>query len=259
VRTSRTGIIERSCIEGQKAYHIELEKAMRAYIHQHRSEFLEEGQDTSPDSYEEEDSEFVRGRKLSATESSDTFKEELEAFEKPEGWIKSLIRSFPILEELRHGLCGWFKEMKLEGMMPITIGFIVVGLIVSNLWTLNRPPSHHRLSALTDTVRLQQAQLASVNQAAGGGGGGGSGKTPDEIASAVRGVLQDYFAGLNSNSPSSPTAISSPIIAVAAADVPIASTLSDKIQTVEEINEVLDQLELRIKKLRKELTFVEVD
>ncbi|KWU42122.1 hypothetical protein RHOSPDRAFT_6244, partial [Rhodotorula sp. JG-1b] len=39
------GIIEKSAIEGQKQYHSDLEKAMRAYIATHRNEFVEEGQD----------------------------------------------------------------------------------------------------------------------------------------------------------------------------------------------------------------------
>jgi hypothetical protein len=42
-----TGIIERSAIDGQKVYHGELEKAMRAYINEHKSEFLPEGVDSA--------------------------------------------------------------------------------------------------------------------------------------------------------------------------------------------------------------------
>ncbi len=43
----RAGIIERSAIDGQKVYHGELEKAMRAYIQDHKSEFLPEGIDAA--------------------------------------------------------------------------------------------------------------------------------------------------------------------------------------------------------------------
>ncbi|KAG6911287.1 hypothetical protein DXG01_002126 [Tephrocybe rancida] len=39
------GIIERSAIDGQKVYHGELEKAMRAYIKEHQTEFIPEGVD----------------------------------------------------------------------------------------------------------------------------------------------------------------------------------------------------------------------
>ena len=41
------GIIERSAIEGQKAYHTDLEKAMWAYIQEHQSKFIPEGVDIS--------------------------------------------------------------------------------------------------------------------------------------------------------------------------------------------------------------------
>lgn len=39
------GIIERSAIDGQRVYHGDLEKAMRAYIQEHQSEFIPEGVD----------------------------------------------------------------------------------------------------------------------------------------------------------------------------------------------------------------------
>ncbi|KAG8935730.1 hypothetical protein FRC02_006778 [Tulasnella sp. 418] len=41
------GIIERSAIEGQRTYHSDLEKAMRAYIAEHPTEFLPEGADAA--------------------------------------------------------------------------------------------------------------------------------------------------------------------------------------------------------------------
>ncbi|KAF7330900.1 hypothetical protein MVEN_02429500 [Mycena venus] len=37
------GIIEKSCIDGQKTYHNDLDKAMRVYISEHQSEFMPEG------------------------------------------------------------------------------------------------------------------------------------------------------------------------------------------------------------------------
>ncbi|KAK7051518.1 hypothetical protein VNI00_004492 [Paramarasmius palmivorus] len=39
------GIIERSCVEGQRTYHLDLERAMRTYIKDHQSEFIPEGID----------------------------------------------------------------------------------------------------------------------------------------------------------------------------------------------------------------------
>jgi hypothetical protein len=41
------GVIEESAIDGQKVYHVELEKAMRAYIQEHQSEFVLAGVDPS--------------------------------------------------------------------------------------------------------------------------------------------------------------------------------------------------------------------
>ena len=42
-KTSLIGIIEKSCIDGQKTYHVDLDKAIRAYIQSHLSEFVPEG------------------------------------------------------------------------------------------------------------------------------------------------------------------------------------------------------------------------
>ncbi|KAJ7047983.1 GRAM-domain-containing protein [Mycena amicta] len=39
------GIIERSAIDGQRVYHVDLEKAMRAYIQEHQAEFMPAGVD----------------------------------------------------------------------------------------------------------------------------------------------------------------------------------------------------------------------
>jgi hypothetical protein len=42
-KTSRIGIIEKSCLDGQRTYHIDLDKAIRGYIQNHLSEFVPEG------------------------------------------------------------------------------------------------------------------------------------------------------------------------------------------------------------------------
>ena len=44
---ARLGIIEKSCIDGQKTYHVDLEKAMRDYIRANRAEFVPEGVDVA--------------------------------------------------------------------------------------------------------------------------------------------------------------------------------------------------------------------
>ncbi|KAI0713026.1 hypothetical protein C8T65DRAFT_739079 [Cerioporus squamosus] len=40
-------IVEKSCLDGQKTYHVDLEKAMRDYIHANRPEFVFEGVDVA--------------------------------------------------------------------------------------------------------------------------------------------------------------------------------------------------------------------
>lgn len=46
---AKLGIIERSCIEGQKTFHKDLETAMKLYISSHASDFAIEGAEEVPD------------------------------------------------------------------------------------------------------------------------------------------------------------------------------------------------------------------
>ena len=46
-RRTSAGIIEKSCLDGQRTYHVDLEKAMREYIHEHLAEFVPEGVDAA--------------------------------------------------------------------------------------------------------------------------------------------------------------------------------------------------------------------
>lgn len=213
-RLRASGIVERSCIEGQKSYHADLEKAMRAYIAQHRSEFLEEGQDAdataAPESasgeslHESGFEQVAQGGGATTT----NFKQSLG----PWGMIRSF---FDALSDL--GISA----------SSSALGFVVVVLVLSNLWTLGGRPS------------------SSTRQGLGSVGGSQSDRTPDQVALAVRDVLRDYFdAGSVGNS---------------ATVNPSRTTTSsiDARQEAADIAAILDDLERRLTQLREGISSVD--
>jgi hypothetical protein len=213
------GIIERSCVDGQKTYHSDLEKAMRAYIHQHRSEFLEEGQDVDSQSSAETASLEDEGREGAdggTTTASTTLSEAADG----KGGVASVLRAF--VDSARE-LFG--------GLSPTSAGlaFVVLVLVLSNLWTLASRPTTSSRSPLGHPSRP------------------GSDRTPDQVAVAVRDVLRDYFADAAGHSGGARTGDWARKEVEAKVEV-------DPRREAEEIAAVLDDLEARILRLRGALT-----
>ncbi|KAK4703071.1 hypothetical protein P7C70_g3146, partial [Phenoliferia sp. Uapishka_3] len=225
------GIIERSCIEGQKTYHADLEKSMRAYIHAHRSEFLSEGQEADVASIDDDDNtsleeqrEVDEGRRPSMSAAA----------------AESTQDDSPILRTLRPFLdiCSDVGEL-FGGMSPVSAGlcFVVAVLVLSNLWTLSRRPRDDggvaRMSGGTGSDGLSKPSSRSTGR-----------RNPDEIAHAVRGALHDYF---EMHPPPAPTA--APLV-----DLELEDGLElDPAKEAVAIAAVLQVLEERMKRLRASL------
>ncbi|KAI5479022.1 gram domain protein [Pseudohyphozyma bogoriensis] len=214
------GIIERSCIDGQKTYHTDLEKAMRSYIQQHRSEFLEDGHDV--DSASIADTASVTESTAAATNVTGTT--ESEEKEEKQSTLAAAI--------------DFVSEM-VNGVSPATAGlaFVIAVLVISNLWTLSSRP---KTGVPTPRTAL-------------GRDGGGAAKNPDEIAMAVRGALQDYFKAPAVELEVEEEGEKIVIGGGGAAGLPGVTTRAE----VEEIGKALDRLEERIKTLREGLKGLE--
>lgn len=202
---------------------------MRAYIHQHRSEFLEEGQAADVDLSDEEASVEEGGWTPDATaggaEASSVRAEDAGAF-------GALTRAFPLLQpvvdifssvgELVGGLIGGLS------LTSGAITFVIGLLLLSNLWTLSRRP------ATPSRARLDHASSTPSSH-----------RTPDEVADAVRDVLQDYFA-LKTPLPPPPRA--------AAPVTPSEEAVVDPAIEAKELAGLLDELEGRLARLRRSLS-----
>lgn len=154
---------------------------MRAYIHAHRSEFLEEGQaedSDSPSSTKEESSslksfiaEHPNGERYSHHRSAtnDTISSPVDNVITRALEESFLHKSYTALRPLFLGFLALF-----DGSRPAGPILIVVILLFSNIWTLTRP------------VPLPSSRHPSSTN-------GGRGRSPNEVAMAVREALQDWF------------------------------------------------------------------
>ena len=161
---------------------------MRAYIHAHRSEFLEEGQAediASPSSSKEESSslksfvaEHKNGERYSHRRSAtgDTISSPIDNVITRASEESYFNLAYNTIRPIFLGALAMF-----DGSRPAGPIFIVVVLLASNIWTLtSRPPStpsRHLSSTATTT----------------NGRGGREARSPNEVAQAVREALQEWF------------------------------------------------------------------
>ena len=230
-----TGIIEKSCIDGQKTYHNDLEKAMRSYITTHRNEFIEEGH--SEDAEDEDASSRAANGTVDDEDGDDSgsLAGSTSKDDRNRTWATPLLESLePIVEVISE-----------QSLKTLAFGFVLLVLVLSNLWTLTS--GRGKEASLSPSER---GRLRNTN----GGGTSPRGeldtRTPDEVASAVRDVLQDYFKQqVKIDPPALPPATET-----------ITGSNRDSRawkEEVAEVGKVLDQMEERIRRLRRSL--VEVD
>ncbi|BGP23465.1 hypothetical protein JCM10295v2_002361 [Rhodotorula toruloides] len=238
------GIIEKSAIDGQKQYHTDLEKAMRAYIHSHRNEFVEEGQD--PDgasSAEEDEGGSMDGSVVEMDMASQAQAGEFFAKEAPNGVLGTVWCTLePLVETLAN-----------QSAASLALGAVVVVLVLSNLWTL-RSAGGARDGDLHPAERVRRrnaAGLAGGAERSGGAAAGSVGdRTPQEVAMAVRDVLQDYFAVQHGIGLPATARDRRPPAQESMEGAGVKEKVQDEVRDIEL---VLDRLEERIGRLRTEL------
>ncbi|KAF8167258.1 hypothetical protein B0H34DRAFT_645545 [Crassisporium funariophilum] len=140
------GIIERSAIEGQKVYHNDLEKAMRAYIQEHKSEFLPEGivpadheevaeapaaAGAVPDTPGRADERNMTEEERKQRERERNARGLQWAWDTFDGAAQVAIRS-------TKGALELIWDAWDQSSATTILWFVIVGLVISNLWTLMR-------------------------------------------------------------------------------------------------------------------------
>jgi hypothetical protein len=133
-----TGIIERSAIDGQKVYHNELEKAMRAYIQEHKSEFLPEGIDAViVEALPEVSAAFPAVPGVPAVPAGE--KEATEEQLKRLQWAYDTFDgAFQVGMRSAKGALELIRDAWDQSTSTTILWFVIVLLVLSNLWTLLR-------------------------------------------------------------------------------------------------------------------------
>ncbi|KAK2464892.1 hypothetical protein APHAL10511_002968 [Amanita phalloides] len=144
-RSFLKGIIEKSAIEGQKVYHAELERAMRAYIQEHQSEFVPAGVDPSAIELVESvtvvpieaDKTGVAGEPLS--EEAEWRQREHERNRRGLQWAwDTFDGAYQVAKRSTKGALELIRDAWDQSSTTTILWFVIVLLVISNLWTFVR-------------------------------------------------------------------------------------------------------------------------
>lgn len=266
----KKGIIERSCIDGQKTYHIALEADLRAYISAHRSEFSEPGQEEEDSTLsltlaeleqkqselDQEEGEGGGGggggetsslRSFSARHGNGEVYEHHRVFSGSGSGgggggrgIKSISRTYlgnlkSILSALWEGLLN--LTSLLDGTTSSSIPIIVVGiLLASNIYTLMARPLGSRVHP------------GFVPRPSGGAGGGSGAGGTEEVAMVVREVLEEWF---KQKSPLNIIPSTPPSSSIITSPLPISTQEEEEKDLQKEAREMGQMIRLLEQRLRK--------
>jgi hypothetical protein len=171
------GIIERSAIDGQKTYHVDLEKAMRAYISAHSSEFIPDGVDptlvtASPDGAPSDPSGAGNPPKSPTESTKDALalsrEREKERNQRAFQWAYDTFdgaRSVAI--KSTRGALELVKDAWDQSSTTTVLIFFIVGLCLSNLYTwlfLSGVPSGFK----REMERLKRVEMDAIAAGLGG-------------------------------------------------------------------------------------------
>ncbi|KAL0952035.1 hypothetical protein HGRIS_008679 [Hohenbuehelia grisea] len=158
------GIIERSAIEGQKVYHSDLDRAMRAYVQAHQSEFMPAGVDIAaiqpePDanSPTSPTSPSAGGEKLSEEEVRK--KREHERNRRGLQWAYDTFEgAYGVAKNSTSTALELVKDAWEQSTVTAILWFVIVILVASNIWTLMRAGRRE------DAARVRDRPLRSEEQ-----------------------------------------------------------------------------------------------
>ncbi|KAI0684671.1 hypothetical protein BC835DRAFT_1292530 [Cytidiella melzeri] len=156
------GIIERSCIDGQKTYHVDLEKAMRDYIHTHMSEFVPEGID--PAAVEGEAEGAVAG--VTPTDPSGRVSEEqarvIREKERNARGLQWAYDTFDgtmkVARQSTEGALELIRDAWDQSSTSTVQYFIIVLLVLSNVWTLTMMGGREEIGRRKELKRTEERE-----------------------------------------------------------------------------------------------------
>ncbi|TBU38233.1 GRAM-domain-containing protein [Dichomitus squalens] len=157
------GIIERSCIDGQKTYHVDLEKAMREYIHEHRAEFVPEGVDVA--AVEESVAAVVALEPPPGTptraQSDEEVRKERERERNRRGlqWAYDTFEgALKVARQSTEGALELVSDAWDQSSSTTILYFVIVFLVLSNLWTLSVMGGREEVGRRKETRKMEERE-----------------------------------------------------------------------------------------------------
>lgn len=270
------GIIERSAIDGQKVYHTDLEKAMRIYIQEHQSEFLPEGVDAVAIDLAAVLPETV-GADAARSESpadkrftEDEFKQrERERNQRGLQWAwDTFAGASQVAKQSTQGALELIRDAWDQSESTTILWFVIVILVLSNLWTLMRMgASQEEASRRFESRKVEEREkwVQSIVTALWDELEAGKKDSGHALADSV----MQHHERLSSVYPTTPTAASGTVdggdaISTAAAVPDVApvveSTAGGGVEgwekEVEDLRQTLDAVEQRVQAIRESLTIL---
>ncbi|KAF8211697.1 GRAM domain-containing protein [Mycena galopus ATCC 62051] len=225
------GIIEKSCIDGQKEYHADLDKAMRVYISDHQSEFMPEGvevvlPDPTPDAAPA--TPGVTGEPISAQQRQ----QERKGRGMQWAW-DTFAGAAQVAKQSTKGALELLHDSWENANMTTVLYLLIIGLVISNLWTyMAMDKKQNKAKKKLAKVEDKEQFLAGVVTA-----------LFDEFASNKLGAMTSAAAPALA-----PTAVPPPAAAVTG--VPSGADLNLELAA---IHGALDTVEERVRMIRENL------
>jgi hypothetical protein len=160
------GIIEKSAIEGQKAYHADLDHAMRNYIHQHQSEFVPAGVDPAvlPDATPAEDAPAaieVTSPIKSSLEGVEEERKQRERERNQRGlqWAwETFEGASSVARRSTRGALELVAEAWEQSTSTTICILLIVVLVLSNVWTLVSMGGREEVGRKKEMMRVDERE-----------------------------------------------------------------------------------------------------
>ncbi|KDQ62981.1 hypothetical protein JAAARDRAFT_168358 [Jaapia argillacea MUCL 33604] len=162
------GIIEKSCLDGQRTYHADLDRAMRVYIAEHQSEFIPQGVDAVAAVAEAEE-EVLKAIESPTSPISTPPIPLSEAEARKEREHERNQRSLQWALDTFEGAYNVGKQSATVALELVTdawdqsstttiLYFVIAGLVISNIWTLVMVGNREEVGRRKEAKRMEEKE-----------------------------------------------------------------------------------------------------
>ncbi|TFK18705.1 hypothetical protein FA15DRAFT_675088 [Coprinopsis marcescibilis] len=163
------GIIERSAIDGQKTFHGDLEKAMRNYIQEHKSEFVPEGVDVeaslaAPPALETNAAAIAeikdgKAAQFGVSEEERNKQREHERNRRAFQWAWDTVEgAFDVAKRSIDGALELVRDAWDQSSSTTILYFVIVILVVSNLYTMVKMGKKEELGRRKEMMKAEERE-----------------------------------------------------------------------------------------------------